>query len=86
MKQQKIDKIFHEIYRRVFKVSTPSLDWDEMINSTDLRNKFDYNNYECDEQIMKDIVENVLKEFKVPKTLRSSFLISFWLGSSPKSK
>jgi len=87
----KDEKILHEMYRRSFKASTPSGDWDEILaNSVVDENgmkTIDFMAYECDDDIMKRIVEDVLKENKVfTKRRIQQFQTSFYLGCSPKTK
>ncbi len=86
----KDEKILHEMYRRSFKASIPSADWDELLaNATvdeDGRRVIDFMAYECDVAIMEQIVEGVLKENKVAKNKHQAFMTSFYLGCSPKNK
>jgi hypothetical protein len=90
MKESKIDKIIHELYRKAFKASTPSGDWDEMYANAPL-NEFHqkvipYMDYECEHEVMEEILQSTLKAHKVPKWKRGSFEMTFWLGCSPKTK
>jgi hypothetical protein len=90
MKQSKIDTIIHELYRKAFKASTPSGDWDEMYANAPL-NEFHqkvipFMDYECEHEVMEEILQSTLKAHKVPKWRRRSFEMTFWLGCSPKTK
>lgn len=90
MRPEKVDKILHELYRKAFKASTPSGDWDEMYANAPL-NEFNqkvipFRDYECEHEVLEEILETTLKEHKVPKWRRRSFEITFWLGCSPKTK
>jgi|688.fasta_scaffold195208_3 hypothetical protein len=90
MNPNKVDKILHELYRKAFKASTPSGDWDELYANAPL-NEFNqkvipFMDYECEQEVMEEILETTLKEYKVPKWRKRSFEITFWLGCSPKSK
>jgi hypothetical protein len=81
--------ILHEIYRRVYKASTPSADWDELLASATLnehgQKDIKFMEYECSKETMEEILINTLKEHKVPTWRRPAFVASFWLGCSPKT-
>jgi hypothetical protein len=89
-KLTKDEKILHEIYRRVYNVSKPRADWDYLLeNATTNENgqkEIPFMNYECEEEVMDKILEDVLKEYKVPKYRQHLFRNSFYLGCSPKTK
>ena len=83
------DEILMEMYRRVYTISIPPANFDELIANCEIN---EYNqkvipfmNYECDDNIMRDTIEQVLKEWKVPKWRKKTFTNTFWLGCSPKS-
>jgi hypothetical protein len=86
----KDEKILHEIYRRAFAASEPPGDWDKLLeNATVNQNgqkEIPFMDYECEEETMESIFENVMKEFKVPRWRRRAFHASFMLGCSPKTK
>jgi hypothetical protein len=42
--------------------------------------------YECEHEVMEEILQSTLKAHKVPKWRRRSFEMTFWLGCSPKTK
>jgi hypothetical protein len=83
-------EILLEIYRRVYAVSEPPADFDQLIaeaETNDIGQKvIKYLDYECDDDVMKQICEKTLDEFKVKGWKRKQFFNSFWLGCSPKSK
>lgn len=89
-KLTKDEKILHEIYRRVYAVSTPSVDWDFLLENAAInkngQKEIPFMNYECEEEVMDKILETVLKEYKVPKYRKQLFKNSFYLGCSPKTK
>jgi len=86
----KDEKILHEMYRRSFKASTPSADWDELMANVEVNKNgvktIDFMAYECELKVMEQIFEDVLKENKIPKRRHQQFGMSFWLGCSPKTK
>lgn len=87
---KKDETILHEMYRRAFKDSTPSGDWDELLNNAQTNEMgqkvIPFMDYECEQEVMEKIVNDVLKEYKVPKSRRHLFSVSFHLGCSPKTK
>lgn len=86
----KEDKALYEIYRRAFEASTPKGDWDAMFENAEL-NEFGqkvipFMDYELEDEVAKQIVADVLKEYKIPKWKHKMFFNTYWLGCSPKSK
>ena len=83
------EEIMHELFRRAFAVSTPPGDFDELMAKAET-NEFGqkvipFMDYECPHEVMEKILEDTMKEFKVPKHRISAFSFNFWLGCSPKS-
>jgi hypothetical protein len=78
------------MYRRAYAASTPIGDFDAMVQNAP-RNEFGqkvipYLKYECEQEVMEQIIIDVLKEYKVPKRRHELFRNSFMLGCSPKTK
>jgi hypothetical protein len=90
MKQAKDEKILFEMYRRAFAASTPQGNFDELWANSPKDDyglvKIPFEDYECDEDVMTKIVEDVFREYKVPEWRKRSFKFHFWLGCSPKTK
>ena len=83
-------EIMSEMYRRAYAASTPVGDFDAMVQNAPL-NEFGqkvipYLKYECEQEVMEQIIVDVLKEHKVPKRRHELFRNSFMLGCSPKTK
>ena len=83
-------EIMSEMYRRAYAASTPIGDFDAMVQNAP-RNEFGqkvipYLKYECEQEVMEQIIVDVLKEHKVPKRRHELFRNSFMLGCSPKTK
>lgn len=83
--------ILYEMYRRAYRASTPEGDFDKIleeakIDETTGEKIIPYMDYECEMEVMKQIVEDVLKEKKVPRRKHNNFKMSFMLGVSPKTK
>lgn len=87
---EKDEKILHEMYRRAFASSTPKGDWDKLLEDATVDEKgmkhIPFMDYECEGETMAKIIQDVMKENKVPKARRRQFEIAFWLGCSPKNK
>lgn len=90
-KQERKDyNVLTEMYRRAFAASTPKGDFDQLLEDAPL-NEFGqkvipFLEYECEQEVMEQIVKDVLKENKIPKRRHQAFLTSFMLGCSPKTK
>ena len=87
---KKDEKIIHELYRRSFAASTPKGDWDELLANATTNDRGEkeipFMDYECELDVMEQILTDVLKENRVPKWRRRQFETAFWLGCSPKTK
>lgn len=88
--EQKDYNVLTEMYRRAFAASTPKGDFDQLLEDAPL-NEFGqkvipFLEYECEQEVMEQIVKDVLKENKIPKRRHQAFLTSFMLGCSPKTK
>lgn len=83
-------KIMNELYRRSFAASEPKGDWDELVANATIddegKKEIPFMEYECEAEVLEKILNDVMKEYKVPKIKRSQFAISFYLGCSPKTK
>lgn len=90
MKKDKEDEILLEMYRRAYKASTPSGDFDKMLAEAEInelgQKVIPFNDYECEMEVLEQIVKDVIKEYKVPKHRQEAFRVSFMLGCSPKTK
>lgn len=87
--QKELDVLF-EMYRRAFAASEPKGDFDELLEKAETnelgQKVIPFLDYECEQEVMDNIVEDVLKEYKVPKKHHDKFRFSFMLGCSPKTK
>jgi hypothetical protein len=89
-RQNKDEKILHELYRRAFAASTPQGDFDLLLENATI-NEFGekvipFMDYECEEEVLESIFNSAMKEFKVPVYRRKAFSFNFYLGCSPKTK
>jgi hypothetical protein len=81
----KNDKIILEIYRRMFNESKPKNSIDKIMKSGEGRMPNFFMAYYLSDEREEKIINEVLKEFKVPKWRWSSFRTEILLGSSPCS-
>lgn len=84
------EKAIHECYKRLYKASTPSVDFDELVQNATI-NKLgekviDFNSYEIDHEMFSEIVKKVIKEYKIEIWKRQLFKNTIMLGCSPKFK
>jgi hypothetical protein len=80
-----------ECYRRLYKDSTPSADFDKLMEAApedeDGRKVIDFMAYEIEEKEFHSIVEDVISEYKIkPKYRAQAFRNAIYLGASPKFK
>jgi hypothetical protein len=89
-REEKDKEILWEMYREAFKLSTPSADFDELVNNATTnefgQKEIPFMDYECDEEVLENIVETTMKRHKVPTWRRKQFSVAFYLGCSPKTK
>ena len=80
----------HECYRRLYKASTPSADFDELVKNASINElgekQIDFNNYEICEYQFSEIMQEVIKEYKIKKWRHQMFKNTIMLGCSPKFK
>ena len=85
-----MDETILEIYRRMYRVATPPADFDELVANAKVNERgqkdIGYMNYELESSVADSIIEEVIKEHKVPKHLKGTFRFSVILGCSPKDK
>lgn len=90
MKRKTDYEILLEIYRRVYAVSEPPADFDELVANAELNERGEkvikFMDYECDEAVMQNIFDETMKKYKIKAQKEKQFSFSFWLGCSPKSK
>ena len=81
-RKEKEFEIIMEIYRRIYKVATPSVDFDDL-PYMDKNSKF-FDDYTIKQEVMDEIIENAMKEFKIKKRERLSYKNTIYLGCSPR--
>ena len=90
-KKRKIDKVdeaIHKCYVELFKNSTPSADFDQLVEEAEINEHgqkvIDFMSYEIDEDNYKVIVESIIKEYKIESWKKQMFRNTIALGCSPK--
>ena len=90
MKQEKIDKILNEIYVRLYKESTPTADFNELVENAVInefgQKEIAFMDYEITDEALDSIIKKTMKEYRVPKVYRDKFKYTIYLGCSPKTK
>lgn len=86
----KEQKIIWQIYRELYKASTPSADFDELVNSAE-KNKLGqkiipFNDYEISLEDYQEIIESNLKGQRLTKLKKQAIRNSCALGVSPRFK
>lgn len=88
MYNTKEDKAIHTCYVELFKHSTPPGDFDLLVEKAEINDRgqkvIDFMSYEIDEEKYDQIVESVIKEFKIRSWKKQRFKNTIALGCSPK--
>ena len=77
------DEIAIEIYRRMYAQATPKADIDEIIKSGEGKKPNWFLKYYLSREKQEKILDDALKEFKVPKRNHSRFYTEIMLGAAP---
>ncbi len=83
--QEKFDEVFDECYRRMFKQSEPSGDFDKIVSSGEGRMPNFFMAYYLSDEKIDKIMEEVFKELKVKKYMHGGIRSGIILGSAPCS-
>jgi len=83
MNNEEIDKIFDEIYRRMFKEAEPSGDFDEILKSGEGKFPNFFMAYYLSDDKQEEIIIKVLDKFKVRDFRREGIKNGIFLGSAP---
>ncbi len=78
-----------ECYRRLFKQATPSADFDLLCENATLdeqgRKIIPFLDYELEDGKFKQIISEVIKEYKIKPSRKKAFELTILLGCSPKT-
>lgn len=72
-----------EIYKRMYQESDPPADIFELIDSGETNQPNWFMNYYLNMDRQVEILEEVLKEYKLPKRKKEAFRMAVFLGASP---
>ena len=90
MKRKTDYEILLEIYRKVYAVSEPPADFDELVANAELNERGEkvikFLEYECEHDVMQSILDEAIAKYKIKGHRAKAFQFSFWLGCSPKTK
>lgn len=88
--QKKLESIVWDIYRVLFKNSTPPADFDELVENAETNKRgekvIDFRAYELEEKLFDELMEAELSKHKLPKWQKKSIRNTVLLGCSPKYK
>jgi len=86
----KEQEAIRECYRKLYKASTPSADFDELMNNAPIdengQKVIDFMAHEICEHEFAQIVDEVIKKYKIKTRRVTPFKNSIYLGCSPKFK
>jgi hypothetical protein len=87
---KKEEQLMLECYRQLFKASTPSADFDNLVENATLnqfgQKEIPFMDYEIDEDEFIQIVDSILKKSRISSWRKESIKRSVLLGCSPKFK
>jgi hypothetical protein len=90
MRVDKMTKIVLDIYRELYKNSTPSADFDKLVEEAEYNEMGErvipYMDYEIEKEKFDEIVETKLKGVKLNKWYKRSIRFNVYLGCSPTYK
>lgn len=87
--KKKLESILWDIYRVLYKNSTPLADFDELVENAPIdeqkRKVIDFMAYSIDENLFEELMEAELKKHRLSKWEKQLLRTSCYLGCSPKS-
>lgn len=91
-KKDKLLKILFDMYEEAYQNSIPKASFYELYENApidkDGRKVIDFKAYECEEVILKEILDKRLndKKLRLSEFEKRSLQFQYWLGCSPKTK
>lgn len=90
MKDSKENKIMWQIYRELYRASTPNADFDQLVKNAEINEQgqkiIDFMAYEILQKDYEEIVERNIKGKRLTKLTQQMIKNSVALGASPKFK
>lgn len=88
--QKKLFEIAMDIFRELYANSTPKGNFDELVENApimeDGKKYIPFDDYEIEEDVMRDIVSSYMKANKLTKYEKDIMRCEIYLGPSPKIK
>lgn len=79
-----------DCYREIYKNSTPIGSFDELVKNATInefgQKEIPFMDYEIEEEIMIEIIDTIMKQYKIEPHRRDRFRTTILLGCSPKFK
>jgi hypothetical protein len=90
MRKTKEEMAMHECYKRLFAESTPSADFDVLVENATInesgQKEIPFLDYEIDGSRFQEIVDETIKKYKFKGWRARALSVGIHLGCSPKSK
>lgn len=84
------DKIIHECYKKLYKLSEPSVDFDHLVNNAVVnqfgQKEIPYNDYEICFKTYEKVLDQIIKKYRLNQYDSVKFKNTIALGCSPKFK
>lgn len=88
MKQSKVEKAILHFYIEIYKVATPSADFNDLVDKAPInkygQKEIEFNSYEVDGELFDKILHETCKQFKLNLREKKMFMFEAYLGASPK--
>jgi hypothetical protein len=86
----KEEQAFHECYQLLYENSEPKADFKKLVEEAEFNQQgqkvIDFNAYEIEEEKFFEILEDVIKRYKIKSFRAQAFRNAILLGCSPKFK
>lgn len=84
------DKILNETYTKLYKLSEPSADFNELVNSATINSygqkEIPFNDHQIDIATYEDVLEKVIKKYRLNDVESKQLKNTIALGCSPRFK
>ena len=90
IREKKLKEAVMECYIRLYKASVPSVDFNDLIKNAKIneqgQKEIPYNDYLIDFDLETEIINGIIKEYKIGEFYANRFKATIYLGCSPKYK
>lgn len=84
------DSTIMDIYRELYRKSTPSADFDKLVEEAPLNKEgqkvIEFMDYEIEQDVLDSVIEKHIRKKRFSKYQKKSIKVNVYLGCSPKSK